>query len=86
MLHLQHAPVGYYVPRTAGRGALAAHPGGSHPRKWEAYALLGSGLVTAAGILLYFNGKPAAAGALGVFAALGAAAIGAIRVLSSPVS
>lgn len=54
-----------------------------NPRRWEAYALIASGILSAAGILLYHQGKRGAASALGVFAALGASVIGAVRILAS---
>lgn len=62
-----------------GRGALAAV---SHPRKWEAYMLLGGGLASALGILLYTRGHQDTVAAFGVFGAIGTAVIGAVRIFS----
>lgn len=65
----------------AGRGALTSVT--EHPRKWEAYTLLGSGLASAIGILLYTRGYQNTVAAFGIFAAIGAATIGAVRILTS---
>lgn len=72
---------------SGGVAYLGNQPGGAtrpHPRRWEAYALLGSGVLSVAGLLLYHHGKTGAATALGVFGALGAAMLGALRILTEP--
>ena len=81
---MRYASTGYMtIPRhLAGRGGLASRT--PHPRRWEAYALVGSGLLSVAGLILYHRGMTGAATAIGVFGALGAAVLGGLRILTEP--
>lgn len=75
-------PRGHVTPPRVRQGIGA--PITSHPRRWEAYALVALGIGSAAYTVLSYKGHQDIAVAGSLFGGIAAAMLGAVRILSQP--